>query len=91
MFDIEGQVGRAVQPVMRSLAFKPLIQLGPTSPSGGVSNRHGDGLLLTDQNDELFAAGDARVKEVSLQHRIVLGQCREPSWRENSIAGKSNA
>src|SRR4029077_12465599 len=56
---------------------KPLVELGPASPTRNIANRDRDGLLLADKDPEPFAAGNASVEEVSLQHGIVLGQDRD--------------
>ena len=46
-----------------------------------VANRDGDRLLLTNQNDEAFAAGDTGVEEIPLQHGVVLGHDRDNHGR----------
>src|SRR5215467_4811089 len=51
---------------------QPLLQLRPTPPTRDVAHRDSDGLLLSDQHDKLLAAGDAGVKKVPLQHRVML-------------------
>src|SRR6266436_2612165 len=38
---------------------QPFMQLRPAPPARDVSDSNGDGLLLTDQNDQLLAPGEA--------------------------------
>jgi hypothetical protein len=52
---------------------QPFLQLRPPPPTRDVAYRDGDGLFLTDQHDQPFAARYAGVEQVPLQHRIVLG------------------
>ena len=56
---------------------QPLVQLRPAPPAGDVANGDGDRLLLTDQDHEAFAAGDAGVEKIPLQHGVVLGHDRD--------------
>ena len=42
----------------------------PPSPRN-IANRDGDRLLLTDQHDQLLAAGNASIEQISLQHGVV--------------------
>jgi hypothetical protein len=53
---------------IRCLRCQPFAELGPAPAPRHVMNRVGNGLLLPDQNDQLFAAGDAGVKQISLDH-----------------------
>ena len=39
--------------------------------------RDRDGLLLANENDKALATRDAGVEEISLQHRVVLGEDRD--------------
>jgi hypothetical protein len=53
---------------------QPVVELRPASPARYVANGDGDGLLLADENHEPLAGGEAGVEEISLQHRVVLGE-----------------
>jgi hypothetical protein len=56
---------------------KPFVGLRPAPPARNVANCDRDGLLLADKDHQPLAAGDAGVEEVSLQHRVVLGEDRD--------------
>ena len=51
---------------------QPFLQLRPPPPTRDVAYRDGDGLFLTDQYDELLAPRNAGIKQVPLQHGVVL-------------------
>src|SRR3984957_4385434 len=57
-----------------SIFSKPFVELRPSAPARNIANGDRDGLLLADDNHQSLAARDARVEQVSLQHRVVLGQ-----------------
>ena len=42
------------------------------SPARDVAHRDGDGFLLADENNQPFAARDARIEQITLQHGVVL-------------------
>ena len=66
---------------------KPLIELRPVPPPRNVANRDRDGLLLGHKDHEPLAASDAGIKEVSLQHGIMLGQDRDDhGWILRTLA-----
>jgi len=44
-----------------------------------IPNSDGDSLLLTDKHNQLLAAGDAGIEEISLQHGVMLGH----DWNHN--------
>ena len=53
---------------------EPFVQLGPAPTPRNVLHRDGDSLLLSDQHDQPLAAGDAGIKQVPLQHGVMLGE-----------------
>ena len=53
---------------------QPFVQLRPPPTSGDILHRDGDSLFLADEYHQSFAPGDAGVKQVPLQHSVVLGQ-----------------
>src|SRR5271157_5123843 len=58
-------------------APKPLVELRPSPPARYIANGDRDGLLLTDENQEPLAARNPGVEQISLQHRVVLGEDRD--------------
>src|SRR4051812_6294222 len=63
--------GCAVAPPS-TVGLQPFPQLRPAPPTRYVTDCDGDGLLLSDQHDELFTARNAGIEQVPLQHRVVL-------------------
>ena len=55
-----------------SIRHEPFVQLRPSPPPRDVFYRDGDSLLLADQHDQPFAARDAGIEQVPLQHGVVL-------------------
>ena len=53
---------------------EPFVELRPAPSSRDIANGDGDSLLLADENHQPLATRDAGVGEISLQHRVVLGQ-----------------
>jgi hypothetical protein len=53
---------------------QPFVQLRPPPTSGDILHRDGDSPFLADEYHQSFAPGDAGVKQVPLQHGVVLGQ-----------------
>jgi hypothetical protein len=51
---------------LRSGAAQPLGQLRPSAPPRNITHRDGNRLLLTNQNDQPRASGDAGVEKVTL-------------------------
>ncbi len=48
------------------------MQLRPSASARDVADGDGDGLLLTDQNDQLLAPANAGIEQIPLQRRMVL-------------------
>src|SRR5262245_33558023 len=61
---------RFVRPRLNGL--QPLGQLRPPAPARNVAYGNGDGLLLSNQHYQPLAPSDARIKEVPLQHGVML-------------------
>src|SRR5262249_23360854 len=58
----------------RTLRAQPFCQLRPPAPPRDVAHRNGDGLLLSNQADQLLASGNAGVEKVPLQHGVMLSE-----------------
>ena len=48
------------------------MQLRPTPSARDIAYRNCDSLLLPNQHDQPLATGDAGVKQIALQHGVVL-------------------
>jgi hypothetical protein len=46
-------------------------------PPRRVADRHGNGLLLADEHDQLLAPGNTCIQQISLQHGVVLRHDRD--------------
>src|SRR5580692_1057591 len=57
---------------LASDGIKPFTQLRPAPPARDVLDGDRHRFLLPEQDDELLAAGDPGVKQIALQHHIVL-------------------
>ena len=65
--------GRSARlPTSSSICAQPFAQLRPAPTAGDVAYGDSDGLLLTDQHDQSFAAGKTGVKRIPLQHGVML-------------------
>src|ERR1700732_494316 len=56
---------------------EPLSQLRPPSPCLRAFDGDGERLALTHQDDETLAPSYARIDQLSLQHRVMLGRQRD--------------
>ena len=65
--------------IVLTLGMESAVSLhNAASPARYIANGDRDGLLLTDENQEPLATGDAGVEQISLQHCEVLGEDRDP-------------
>src|SRR6267154_3552968 len=69
------------------LPSEPLSQLRPPSPCLRTFDRDGERLALAHQDDETLAPGYARIDQLSLQHRVMLGR----QWDDNGGVFRSLA
>ncbi len=63
--------------VHSSFRCQPFVQLRPPASARDVADGDRDGLLLTDQNDQLLAPANAGIEQIPLQHGIMLGRYRD--------------
>src|SRR5258705_11468820 len=68
-----GSVNRVRRLIRKRRRLQPFLQLRPAAPAGDAAHGDGDSFLLADQDDETFATGDAGIKQVALEHGVVLG------------------
>ena len=66
---------------LREICAQPFTQLRPAPSAGDVAYRNGDSLLLTDHHDQSFAARDAGVEKIPLQHGVMLSEHRDDGGR----------
>src|ERR1700719_694183 len=69
----------------KTSGIQPFTQLRPAPPARDVLDGDRHRFLLPEQDDEPLAAGDPGVKQIALQHQIVL--CRDG----NDDSGKFRA
>src|SRR6516162_11779082 len=70
-------MGPPIQSVSADVLRQPFPQLRPAPSARHVSNGNGYSFFLANEHDQLLAASDASVKQISLQHWVMLGLNRD--------------
>ena len=82
MQDAGGKIPLCAGPELSELFAQPFGQQRRTRLEPAVLHRHPDRPAAADQNQQLLRPGHGGVKQIPLQHHVMLGQERQHDDRE---------